>query len=427
MKLHTIALGCQMSEADAAEMSLPLLKRGFSRAAVPDDADAVLISTCTVRDHAEHRAVSLIGSLKSWKDADPRRVLIVAGCAAERLGDSLRRRFPHVDLVAGAKSIESFPQLVERALGARFDGLAETRESFGEKASGESPSAVSSYLTIMRGCNYSCSYCIVPSVRGREQYRPAAKVLEEARAKADAGARELVLLGQTVNSYCSELAGRPLRFADLLRELDKTPGLERLRFMSPHPHYVDERMIAAMAECRTVCPQLHLPVQSGSDRILGLMKRNYSRASFLAKAALLRRRVPGIVLSTDIIVGFPTESEEDFKLTLSLVEELAPASAYCFKYSAREGTQSAALPDDVPREVKEERLARLNGLVGRLTAAALKAQVGRTLEVLCEERGFGRDRGGFKVKWDGTTEPGELVRIRITGAARRMLMGEADA
>jgi tRNA-2-methylthio-N6-dimethylallyladenosine synthase len=425
MKLRTIALGCQMSAADGEEMAKPLLDRGFSAAGENGEADAILISTCTVRDQAEHRAVSIIGALKEWKERDPNRVLIVAGCAAERLGDGLRRRFPHVDLVVGAKSIESFPGLVEAALGDRFDLLAESRDAFAPEQLPER-SSISSYLTIMRGCNYSCSYCIVPSVRGRELYRPAATVLEEARAKAAAGAKELVLLGQTVNSYASTLDGRPVRFPDLLRTLDATPGLERLRFMSPHPRFADERMLAAMAASRTVCEQLHLPAQSGSDRILGLMRRNYTAGSFLELAARARRMVPGIVLSTDIIVGFPTESDEDFERTLSLVEELQPASAYCFRYSPREGTESAQRPDDVPREVKEERLARLNALVDRCTAAALDAQTGKTLEVLCEEPGFGRTRGGFKVKWSGSSRPGELVQVRITGAKRRILSGEAN-
>lgn len=278
----------------------------------------------------------------------------------------------------------------------------------------------------MRGCNYSCSYCIVPSVRGRELYRPTETILEEARRKVESGARELVLLGQTVNSYSSSIEGRRVDFADLLGLIDKVPGLSRLRFMSPHPHYFDERVIAAMAECRTVCEQVHLPAQSGSDRILKLMRRNYTAATFMSLAGRLRRAVPGIVLSTDIIVGFPTETEADFERTLSLVEELGPASAYCFKYSPREGTEAASRPDDVPREVKEERLARLNGLVDRLTEAAMRSQVGKTVEVLSEETGFGRTRDGFKVKWKSSSNPGELAAVRITGTTRRTLLGEAD-
>lgn len=427
MRLHTIALGCQMSAADGAELSAPLRRRGFGWAPNVDEADAVIISTCTVRQHAEDRALSLIGSLKPWKEADPARVLIVAGCAAERLKGWLEKRFPYVDLVSGAKQIEQYPELVQEALGSRFDALAEDRQSFADNI--PFPSATGSpataFLTIMRGCNYSCSYCIVPAVRGRELYRPVETILDEAKKLVDSGVKEIMLLGQTVNSYASERSGNKVRFADLLRLLDGLPGLERLRFMSPHPFFVDERLADAMAECRTVCEQLHMPAQSGSDRVLKLMKRNYTREAFLRKADVVRTRQPRVVFSTDIIVGFPTETDEDFEMTLSLVEQLAPASAYTFKYSPRESTESAAWPDDVPQQVKEERLGRLNAVVDRLTQDALRRQVGRTVQVLTEEAGFGKTREGFNARWEGAPgRPGERVSVRVTGASRRTLLGE---
>lgn len=430
MKLHTIALGCQMSAADAAEMSEPIYQRGFHAARSPEEADAILISTCTVRQHAEDRALSLIGSLRSWKERDPRRVLIVAGCAAERLKGWIRLRFPHVDLVVGARSISEFPEIVEEALGERFDALREDAEAFPETPGPLRPSGnaldsrVAAFVTIMRGCNYSCSYCIVPAVRGREIYRPVEDILQEVRRKTEAGVKEITLLGQTVNSYDGVYKGQPARFADLLRLIDRIPGLARLRFMSPHPHYLDERMIAAMAECPSVCDLLHLPVQSGSDRILRLMRRNYTRQSYLRKVASARGRIPGIVFSTDIIVGFPSESEEDFRATLSLLEELGPVSAYSFKYSARETAPSASWPDDVPRGAKEERLARLNELVGRMTQNALRSQIGKTVEVLNEEAGFGRTREGFAVKWKTKAKAGEMTPVAVTGATRRTLLGE---
>jgi tRNA-2-methylthio-N6-dimethylallyladenosine synthase len=428
MKLHTISLGCQMSAADGEELAAPLRRRGFGWAGAPEDADAIVISTCTVRQHAEDRALSLIGSLKPWKDADPGRVLIVAGCAAERLKGWLETRFPHVDLVVGAKSIEDYPAIAERALADKFDALSETKRSFSEDLF---PSATGSpataYLTIMRGCNYSCSYCIVPAVRGREVYRPVQTILDEAKRLLDGGVKEIMLLGQTVNSYRGEQDGKQLRFADLLRRLDALPGLERLRFMSPHPHFVDEAFADAMASCGSVCEQLHLPVQSGSDRLLALMKRNYTKDAFLRKAEMIRARVPGVVLSTDVIVGFPTETESDFEETLALVEELAPASAYCFKYSPREGTASADSPDDCPQEAKEERLARLNEVVERHTQAALKAQIGKTKKILTEQAGYGRTREGFNARWEGAgAAPGQLVSVKITSTTRRTLLGEID-
>jgi tRNA-2-methylthio-N6-dimethylallyladenosine synthase len=416
-----------MSAADGAEMSAPLASRGFGWAEAPADADAIVISTCTVRQHAEDRALSLIGSLKPWKDADARRVLIVAGCAAERLKDRLEKRFPYIDLVVGAKSIEQYPALANAALAAKFDALMEDREGFHEKQTLPSPtdSPATAFLTIMRGCNYSCSYCIVPAVRGRELYRPVATILDEAKRLVDSGVKEIMLLGQTVNSYTGEEGGRAVRFPDLLHLIDAVPGLERIRFMSPHPFFIDERLVDMMASCRTVCEQLHMPVQSGSDRLLKLMRRNYTSEAFMKKARMARARIPGLAFSTDVIVGFPTETEEDFARTLELIEELAPVSAYSFKYSPRESTDSAAMPDDCPQELKEERLARLNAVVDRLTEKALMSQVGRTAQILTEQAGFGRTREGFKARWQGAPgTPGQLVSVRITGATRRTLQGE---
>jgi tRNA-2-methylthio-N6-dimethylallyladenosine synthase len=411
VKIHTIALGCQMSAADADEMAAPFAARGFSRSSKLQDADAVVVSTCTVRQHAEDKALSLIGRLAEWKAEDPERVLIVAGCAAERLGGWLQKRFPFVDLVVGAKSIERFPEIVEGVLAKRFQAPAGPAES----------APVSSYVTIMRGCNYSCSYCIVPAVRGRELYRPVDAVLADVRAKVEGGAREIMLLGQTVNSY--EHSG--VSFADLLRLVDRVPGVERIRFMSPHPYYVDDAMIAAMAETRSVCPSLHLPVQSGSDRLLKLMRRNYTRDSFLLKVEALRRAIPHIALSTDVIVGFPTEREEDFQATLSLLEHMRASSAYCFKYSPRASTEAASWSDDVLPQVKEERLARLNDLVDRLNGDALQEQLGRAVEVLAEEPGFGRSREGFKVKLNEPAAPGSILSAVVTGRTRLTLQGEA--
>lgn len=423
LKLHTISLGCQMSAADGAELSAPLYRRGFAAVDSPQLADAILINTCTVRQHAEDRAVSLIGSLRSWKDQDPKRILIVTGCAAQRLGGWIQKKFPHVDLVAGAKSIEQFPAIVEEALGRRFDALSENREAFPDTTPPVS-NAVAGFVTIMRGCNYSCSYCIVPAVRGRELYRPVEDILRETARKTAAGVKEITLLGQTVNSYSSTRGDREIGFADLLRLVDEVPGLERLRFMSPHPYYVDDPMIAAMAQCRTVCEQLHLPVQSGSDRILKLMRRNYTRKSYLEKIDKIRRAIPGVAISTDFIVGFPSETEEEFSQTLSLVERIRPTSAYCFKYSPRESTESASWPDDVAAAVKEERLERLNRLVDSMAAAVLQAQVGKTFEVLGEQSNFGKTREGFRVKWKGASKIGERLSVRITAAAPRILSGE---
>ncbi|MFI5347784.1 MAG: tRNA (N6-isopentenyl adenosine(37)-C2)-methylthiotransferase MiaB [Elusimicrobiota bacterium] len=427
--LHVVTFGCQMSVADGGEMAAPLLARGLRAVDAPEDADAILLNTCTVRQHAEDKALSMIGRLREWKDADPGRVLIVAGCAAERLGPWIQTRFPYVDLVVGAKSIEEFPGVVESALAAKFDALKETREAFA--ASPGIPvgwtSPVVAPVTIMRGCNYSCSYCIVPHVRGRESYRPYETVMAEIRAKAALGAREILLLGQTVNSWHARGAdGRERRFAELLRAAAAVDGVARVRFESPHPFFLDDALIAVMAETPGTGDCVHMPVQSGSDRVLSLMRRNYTAASYLDKINKLRAAAPRIEVTTDIIVGFPSETDDDFKRTLELVERLKPASAYTFKYSPREGTESAGMPDDVPEDVKEERLARLNALCDGLTEDAMRSRIGRTVEVLDENGGYGRARDGFRVKWGTPAEPGRLRKVRVVGTMKRTLLGECD-
>ncbi len=429
MRLHVVTFGCQMSVADGEELAAPLKDRGFTAVTEPENADAIVLNTCTVRQHAEDKALSLIGRLREWKDKNPDRVLIVAGCAAERLGPWIQKRFPYVDLVVGAKSIEDYPKIVEEALGARFDALSETRSAFTVASDApQSPtgwaSSCSAFVTIMRGCNYSCSYCIVPAVRGRELYRPLETVLAEARAKATLGAKEITLLGQTVNSYHVVEGQRQVRFPELLRRLGKINEINRIRFESPHPHFMDDDMISAMAETSSVCEQMHLPAQSGSDRLLKIMRRNYDAASFLDKAARLRAAIPRVEVSTDIIVGFPSENDDDFARTLELVEALRPSWSYTFKYSPREGTESAGMADDIPAEVKEERLQRLNALCDKLTADALAARVGTVVEVLDEHGGFGRTRDGFKVSWIDAGPPGRLAAVRITGASKRVLKGE---
>ncbi|MBI4055014.1 MAG: tRNA (N6-isopentenyl adenosine(37)-C2)-methylthiotransferase MiaB [Elusimicrobia bacterium] len=365
-----------MNVADSEEMLRAFEARGFQSAQDIEGADAVLINTCTIRQHAEDRALSLVGSLKKWKTGRPERLLIVAGCAAERTQVWLQKRFPHVDLVTGAKSIEQFPQILEQALQARFNWHQENIGLWPQAEPAPTPtpavqnpssvecrtdpgSPASSYVTIMRGCNYTCTYCIVPAVRGREIYRPVAGILDEIRRKAADGVREVTLLGQTVNSY--RYLGT--NFADLLRLVNDVEALESIRFTSSHPYYLTDALIEAMFECRKVCPRLHLPVQSGSDRILKKMRRNYTRRFYLERLAALRRKIPRIAITTDIIVGFPSETEEDFRQTLSLVGEADFRAAYCFKFSPRQGTEAAVFETPVPRPIQEERLSQLLDVV----------------------------------------------------------------
>lgn len=377
--------GCQMNVADSEEMSAELLRRGFSPTSDKEEADVVLLNTCTVRQHAEQRALSFIGRLKDWKRKRPGRAVIVAGCAAERLKKNLKTRFPQVDLVAGAKSIEQFPDLLESFFAARpaapaaekspgapgYDWFKESESAFGQgELRSEGPPMVlghpedTAFVTIMRGCNYSCSYCVVPAVRGREIYRPADTIATEVRRKAEAGARKLMLLGQTVNSYwhrrdSSDGGSELIDFAALLRQVSEIPGIEEIRFMSPHPHYMSGPLIQTLGKIPQISNEIHLPVQSGSNAILTAMKRNYTREEYALIAKDLRKAIPNLALSTDFIVGFPGETDDDFAETLSLAEEINFSMAYCFKYSPRAGTESAKRPDDVPEELKEARLARL--------------------------------------------------------------------
>jgi tRNA-2-methylthio-N6-dimethylallyladenosine synthase len=390
-----------MSVADGEEMVRPL---GLEPVEDIEEASVVLVNTCTVREHAEHRALSLIGRLKKWKEAEPGRLLVVAGCAAQRAGVWIERRFPHVDLVIGALSVEEYPN----ALGKLLDKqMTQPRPR----------SAVSAFVNITRGCDFACSYCIVPKVRGPEISRPFDVILEEVKHRASEGAKEVMLLGQTVNAY--QESGHD--FADLLRAVDKTEGLARIRFMSPHPSHLSERMMSAMAECPKVCPHLHLPVQSGSDRVLAAMRRPYTRAKFLERVSALRRLVPDLALTTDIIVGFPGETEEDFKETLSLVQEADLCGAYCTKYSPRQGTPAYPLGDPVPKAAKEERLGRLLTEVEKGVERHLKALLGKRLEILLDTPTDGRTRYYFHARLDAPSQAGGLVTAEATGNTKTAL------
>ena len=430
MKLFTKTFGCQMNFADSDEMGRHLKNRGFVSTVEQTEADAILVNTCTVRDLAEHKAGSYLGLLKEWKNENPQRMIILTGCAAERAKADFKRRFPYVDLIVGAKDIEKFPEELDSFLGQNAIDEEQLIPSPNPLPRGER-GAATAYVTIMRGCNYNCSYCIVPSVRGREVYIPVETILNEVRERVAEGAQEIWLLGQTVNSYRPTVSPKPgYDFADLLRDINAIPGVGRLRFISPHPYYLTPKLIQAMAECDKVCEHLHLPVQSGSDTMLKKMKRNYTRASYLQGINLLRDAIPTIALSTDLIVGFPGETDDDFQATLSLVEEAGFDSAYCFKYSPRPGTASAEWEDDVPEEVKEQRVNQLLELVDSKGTHKVKSLIGTTQEVLIEnDKGEGLFRGKTRTAWrvrikNDSLKVGQLVPALITGTHSRELHGE---
>jgi tRNA-2-methylthio-N6-dimethylallyladenosine synthase len=417
MKYYVRTYGCQMNVADSNEMGRHLQARGLVSTDDPEDASVLLVNTCTVRQHAEDRAFSELGRLKQWKARKPGRKIVVTGCAAERTKEHLEGRFPYVDLVVGAKSIQDFGSIVDQLLDRRptDDDLDYAIPATGDR--------VSAFVTIMRGCNYSCTYCIVPAVRGREVYHPLDQILGEVRDRVQEGAREITLVGQTVNSYHRDGGrGRETDFADLLRAVAGVDGVERIRFISPHPYFMTDRVIAAMAELPQVCESVHLPVQSGSDRILKKMLRTYTRAQYLDLAARMRHAMPGMTISTDVIVGFPGETESEFQETLSLIDEAEFDWGFIFKYSTRQGT-AAAEWEAFPSQLVEDRHVECLERMDRMALRKRLALVGTTPEVLAEDDNFGRTRSNFKVRIEGDVAPGETVSVHIQNADRPTLEG----
>ena len=413
MKFYVRTYGCQMNVADSNEMGRHFKAKGLVETENPDEASIFLVNTCTVRQHAEDRAFSEIGRLKRWKTKKPGRKVVVTGCAAERTKEYLEDRFPFLDLVVGAKSIEDFSQMTANLLNRR-----ETDEDL-DYAVPAIDEKVAAFVTIMRGCNYSCTYCIVPYVRGREIYHSVDQILGEVRDRVSEGAREITLLGQTVNSY----RHGQCRFADLLKAVGGVDDVDRIRFISPHPFYMTDRVIETMAMVPQVCESLHLPVQSGSNTMLKAMLRNYSREQYVLLTEKLRRAMPGMTLSTDIIVGFPGETEDDFQQTLSMIEELQFDWGFIFKYSTREGTPAAKL-ECWPEEVIEERHQRCLELVDRIAVTKRAKLVGTVQNVLIEEGNFGRTPTNYKVHVEGNVRAGEQLPVLITNAQRATLEGE---
>ncbi len=393
-----------MNVADSEEMFAHLAARGAVLTDKLDEADTVLINTCTVRDHAEHRAVSFLGRLSAWKKEKPGRVIIFAGCAAQRLGKALQKKYPFLDILSGAKDIELFSETLDKS------GL------FGMPGESIQPSTpnLTGYVTIMRGCNFACSYCIVPSVRGPIKCLPVEDILRDVARKTAAGAKEIMLLGQTVNAYQEGTVS----FADLLNRVSEVPGVERVRFTSPHPIFFTPEFLNAVKDNPKIARHVHLPVQSGSSKVLQEMKRGYTREVFLEKIQALKSC--GFNISTDIIVGFPTETEADFQQTLTLVDKVQFFIAYCYKYSPRQGTPAAQM-ELLAENILEERLDILLNKVRGLSEAAYQSQIGSVQEVLMETETKGRSSENFWVKTKNTYPTGSLVRTKIERAEGTLL------
>lgn len=374
--------GCQMNVSDSELMLGKLTECGYDSVPQPDTADVILINTCAIREHAEQRVMGRLGEMKNRMKRGA--VLGVTGCMAQRLGAQILERARHVSLVIGPDGYRELPELIDsaraglRTTATEFD-LEEHYEDFRPRRF----EGVKAWIPVQRGCDYRCTYCIVPTTRGPERSRQLADVIREVHAVVESGMSEVVLLGQTVNSYFDGRHG----FADLLRAVGAVPGIRRLRFTSPHPNDFSPEVIRAMAETPAVCEHVHLPMQSGSDRTLRRMLRRYSREKYLECVAELRRAIPGLALTTDIIVGFPGETEEDFSETLSAAQEVGFDDAYTFKFSPRDGTPATRFPesDHVPDEVASDRLARLIATVRGGSRERNFGALGQRCEVLVEK------------------------------------------
>jgi tRNA-2-methylthio-N6-dimethylallyladenosine synthase len=416
-KFYIQTYGCQMNAYDSGSMAAHLERCGFSPADEPGKADLVIVNTCSVRQMAEHKAASLLGRLSDLKEKRPELHVVLAGCMAERTRQSIRKRFPVVDLVVGATEVERFPELLAEI-------IADLKPGTPSAADTAHPTLVTSFVTIMRGCENFCSYCIVPFVRGKEQSRPAQEILTEIAARAQAGTREVTLLGQNVNSYHDG----SIDFPELLQRVNGVPGLERIRFMTNHPKDASDRLIDAMRTARKVCEHIHLPLQSASDRVLSAMNRRYTYDEYKARVDRVRRGVPGISLSTDILIGFPGESDDDFRRTLDAVHTLEFDFLFAFKYSPRPGTAAMRMNDDVPLAVKEERLARILETEDGVSARKNAALRGTVQEVLVEGRHEdiceGRTRGNKKVFFRSPDDlTGRLVHVTISDTKINSLTG----
>ncbi len=431
-RYHLTTFGCQMNAHDSERIKGMLESLGYGEAPAQADADLILFNTCSIREAADSRFTARLGEAKRLKREDPARVIGVGGCWAQSVKEEVFARFPFVDVAFGPGQVHRLAEfLTSDSLSAQ--GFFEF-EGFTGHLPAKREREFQGWVQVSVGCNSVCSYCIVPSTRGREVSRPAQELVMEVRRLAQDGVREVTLLGQNVNSYGRDLPReRRLTFAELLSRIDGIEGIERIRYTSPHPKDMHADVIAAHAELEALCEHIHLPLQSGSTSVLKRMRRTYSRERYLDRVALIREHVPDCALTTDIIVGFPGESEADFEQTLEVAETVGYDGAFTFIYSPRRGTEAATLPDQLPHELKVARLQRLVEVIQRRAHERAQRFVGRTVEVLVEgpsrtdpNRLRGRSRHNKVVNFTGLGGPGELVPVEITSASSQTLSGEAS-
>ncbi len=429
-RYHVTTFGCQMNEHDSERIEGMLDAIGYTQAPTRAQADLILFNTCSIREKADSRFVAHLAEARALKRRAPDTIIGVGGCWAQSVKDEVFERFPYVDVAFGPGQVHKLAEFLTS------DSITAQGYFEFEGFTGELPAKRSrdhqGWVQISVGCNCVCSYCIVPSTRGREVSRdPAALVTEIERLAAD-GVREVTLLGQNVNSYGRDLdAGRRITFAQLLARIDAIDGIARIRYTSPHPKDMREDVITAHAELASLCEHIHLPLQSGSSAVLKRMRRTYSRERYLERVAMIRERIPDCAITTDIIVGFPGESEADFEQTVEVAEQVGYDGAFTFIYSPRRDTEAAGLPGQIPHEVSVARMERLVEVVQRRAAERAQRFVGRELEVLIEgcsrtdpSRLRGRSRHNKVVNFDGLGDAGELVSVEITAASSQTLTGE---
>jgi tRNA-2-methylthio-N6-dimethylallyladenosine synthase len=424
--------GCQMNAHDSERIKGMLEELGLGEAPAAEDADVVVFNTCTIREKPDTKLAAYLGEAAARKRRDPDRVIAVGGCYAEAQRERIFELYPDVDVAFGPGSIAHLADW----LGAGGVGVARGRFGLDDRAFAATlpmhrARAFQAWVQVSMGCNSTCAYCIVPAVRGREQSRRPGEIVAEVTRLAGEGVKEVTLLGQNVNSWGRDLApGIRTEFGELLRACDAVTGIERIRFTSPHPKDFREPVIAAIAECDAVCEQVHLPLQSGSSRVLKAMRRTYTRQRYLELVEKLRAAIPDLALGTDIIVGFPGENDDEFEETLEVVREVEFDSAFTFVYSPRHGTEAASMNGQVPHELKIERMERLVELTQSIAAARNAARIGRIEQVLVEGPSRtdesllrGRTRRGTTVNFNGSAEPGELVDVRVEHATSTTLRG----
>ena len=436
---HIVTYGCQMNVHESEKLAGILRANGYTdECPTAEEADIVVFNTCCIRENAENHAIGNIGALKKVKRARPQMLIAVGGCMTQQpdAAQRLRKKFPFVDIVFGTHNLDEFGALLARKAAQKKAVVAipEKEGAICEEDYSYRTSYPNAWVNIMYGCNNFCSYCIVPYVRGRERSRDPESIVREVHDLLDKGYREITLLGQNVNSYSADLGGG-MSFPQLLYRICEGQGKFRLRFMTSNPKDFGEELIEAIAELPQVCKLIHLPVQAGSDRILKLMNRRYTAREYLEKLEALRKRVPGCEVTTDIMVGFPTETEEDFEQTLALVRQADFASAFTFVYSRRSGTKAAEMEMEgqIPEEVQKERIMRLVELVNEKTREKSRAYFGKTTEILVEDfdkkRGLylGRDEYGRMGYFQSDKDRiGDFVRLKITDASGISLYGEPD-